>query len=74
MGFCFNDCQLTLELKAKHWSTSYLTDRSQFVEIDVSEADKHSLLCGGPQGSVLGPILYLLYNVTSQHVISLLCW
>ena len=48
--------------KALDWFTSHLTDRSQFVQIDVSESDKLSLLCGVPQGSVLDPILYLLYT------------
>ena len=48
--------------KALDSFTSYLTDRSQFVQIDLSESDKHSLLCGVPQGSVLGTILHLLYT------------
>ena len=61
--------------KALDWFTSYLTDRSQFVQIDVSESDKLSLLCGVPQGSVLAPfcisyiphLLAIHCDVTTCH-------
>ena len=47
---------------ASHWLTSYLSSRKQYVciENDVCSNDK-TILCGVPQGSILGPILFLLY-------------
>ena len=48
--------------KALDWLQSYLTNRSQFVNIDGVKSESHNMTCGVPQGSVLGPILYLLYT------------
>ena len=41
------------------WLTSYLSNRKQFSLNNVS-SDQLSLSCGIPQGSVLGPLLFLL--------------
>ncbi|CAB4043612.1 Hypothetical predicted protein, partial [Paramuricea clavata] len=51
-----------IKRKALDWLRSYLTNRSQFVNIDGSKSETHNMTCGVPQGSVLGPILYLLYT------------
>ena len=40
---------------------SYFSDRTQRGQIDVIMSDFASLLCGVPQGSVLGPIKFCLY-------------
>ena len=43
------------------WFENYLTGRTQFVEIENQRSTLKHLLCGVPQGSILGPLLYLIY-------------
>ena len=43
------------------WFKSYLTDRRQLIEIDNHISKEEKTLCRVPQGSVLGPLLFLLY-------------
>ena len=47
---------------ALEWFRSYLNDRVQSVLINDSESDIYQLLFGVPQGSVLGPILFIIYT------------
>ena len=48
--------------KAHAWLRSYLTGRTQFVRINGTNSSIHYHKYGVPQGSVLGPFLYLLYT------------
>ena len=43
------------------WFCSYLSNRVQYVSIDKSSSSHSLIRCGVPQGSILGPILFLLY-------------
>jgi len=44
------------------WFRSYLQDRKQSVMIDGTKSEMKDLRYGVSQGSVLGPILFLLYT------------
>lgn len=54
---------------ALKWVQSYLTNRTQAVCINQSVSKPVDLTIGVPQGSVLGPLLFLVYILPLQQVI-----
>ena len=43
------------------WFISYLSDRKQYTSLNAVDSDIKNISCGVLQGSVLGPLLFLLY-------------
>ena len=43
------------------WFQSYLSDREHFVNFEHIRSHKHHIVCGVPQGFILGPFLFLLF-------------
>ena len=51
------------------WLQSYLTDLTQSVQFTGQSTSPCHIECGVPQGSVLGPLLFLIYTADVGHII-----
>jgi hypothetical protein len=53
---------------ANKWVTSYLQGRQQYCYYKGKKSSKLIIECGVPQGSILGPLLFLVYINDLAHI------
>ena len=56
-----NEKLKSIGMSSTSWFQSYLDNRRQCVDIKGSRSEFLPVTCGVPQGSILGPLLFLIY-------------
>ena len=54
-------CLMNFSSETISWFRSYLCNRTFLVNVEYSFSEPADLICDVPQGSILGPLLFLLY-------------
>ena len=54
--------------KASNWIMSYLQNRQFQVHINGTSSEKMTITYSIPQGSILGPLLFICYSSTIQEI------
>ena len=48
-------------VESVEWFCSYLRGRTQAIHVNNTMSDFDNIVCGVPQGSILGPLLFVCY-------------
>ena len=54
-------CHYGIRGVAHKWLESYLSNRKQFVSAGGADSPSRKMKYGVPQGSILGPLLFIIY-------------